>query len=98
MLVSRTAEVLMRGRAGANHPRWLIQRSSAHCKIRAMARKLFAFLRHGQGHTDPVVGGDHIEEKEGRLVLVDEHGSEVYSVEASKGAFVELPSATSGPQ
>jgi hypothetical protein len=32
-----------------------------------------------------------VEEKDGCLVLVDEEGKEVYSVEASKGTFIELP-------
>jgi len=48
-------------------------------------------LRYGEERTDPIVSGDHIEEKDGRLVLVDEDGKEVYSVEATKGTFIELP-------
>lgn len=60
------------------------------CKMGHMARKPFAFKRHEKERTDPVVWADHWEEHDGQLVLVDEVGKEVYSVEASRGVFVEL--------
>jgi hypothetical protein len=54
-----------------------------------MARFRFAFVwNDGEGRTDPVVIGDHVEEINGKLVLLDEDGNEVYSGPANKGRFV----------
>jgi hypothetical protein len=60
------------------------------CKLVDVARETFAFLRYDTQQTDPKVQGDHVEEKDGKLVLVDEDGKEVYSAPASAGRFIRL--------